>query len=122
MLTIRSEQMAVLDAAAFDRFLQNLETHLRDDFPGECERHSLNEDNLPAVLKIALSTAMHAYGIEYVDDLIFFGECMVLLAPDFYDNERYCWATEILTDEELAGPEKMHEISEYMLFCLEETK
>lgn len=103
-----------------DKFVQELAAHILYDFHEECEKYSLNEYNIETFVKNGVEKAMNVYGIEYQDDLTFFVECKVLLAPDFDYNVNYSWAQDILFDDNLNGSEKMAEIEQYMLFNLEE--
>jgi hypothetical protein len=111
--------MAVLNAYMNDKFIKELTAHICEDFPAECQKYSLDENNLAPFIKNGLTKAKEKYGIEYKDDLTFFIECMVLLTPDFDQNDDFQWVKDILLNENLSGTEKMAEIDQYMIFNLE---
>lgn len=119
MLIIRRSQIAVFDTYINDAFIKKLITHIYKDFPAECKMHSLDKKNLKSFITNGLIKAKERYGIEYKDDLTFFIECMLLLAPNFDENDDFPWVRDILLDQNLTGTEKMAEIDQYMIFNLD---
>ena len=119
MLQIRKEQMQVLESHMHARFVEDLTTHVIREFPKECEKFSLREDNIAEAIEGWLRKARN-YEIDYVDELTFFVDCNLLLEPDFDTHVDYKWARDVLADTDLTGTEKMGEINDHLLFGVEE--
>ena len=81
----------------------------------------MNEKDLESFVQQGISNSKN-YGLENEDDLKLYIECMIILSPNFDQDQRFPWAKEILTNEDLDGEAKMASISEHMIFGLENPK
>ena len=104
-----------------ERFIHRMVCHLHDNFFEQIEAQNIMEKDLEPIVRKGVADAEN-YGMKYEDDLKLYIESIVLLCPNFDKDERFPWAKEILLREDLNGEEKMAEISEYMIFGLEDSK
>jgi hypothetical protein len=121
MLKIRKEQMDALGAYMLRQFEKRMVKHLRKDFPKELQEHNIKKQDLEQMVRRGIADAKN-YGVEYEDDLKLYVECMLLLSPNFDQDERFPWAKQILTREDVDGDIKMSEINEYLIFGMQEPK
>ncbi|MFW6161639.1 MAG: hypothetical protein ACODAJ_02665 [Planctomycetota bacterium] len=117
MLRIRREQMAALSEHMARQFEQRMVAHLRQRFPQQTQ--DLDEPALHAQVHEGIERAK-GYGITQEDDVRRFLEYQALLGADF-DTSRP-WAASVLSDDSLAGTEKMDRIDAYHTFAVREPR
>jgi len=91
MLTIRPEQLAALDQAAFELFLRRLARFLGEEYP----EHLAGADALPFVRETAAEG--RRFGLETEEDLAMYAEAVLILGHGHEDEP-------ILSDESLGTP------------------
>ena len=104
MLTIRKEQLEVLEACMLARFCDRLRRHLRCELAEET-RHRSDEELLP-IIQAGIQRGRQ-YGIATERDLTLFVDLLFLHSPHFEEAPDMAWAKKILVNCELAGENKM---------------
>lgn len=108
MLKIRSQQLEALGDAASLRFQAACREHAREYWPRQCDE--LGDDGLNARIEHAIEEAGR-FGIESERDVARFFDLYFVWGEGFVDAERTSWARDILEDETLDGPLKVHQLS-----------
>jgi hypothetical protein len=117
MLTIRPEQMTALGQYMAEQFEKRMVAHLRRRFPQQTR--GLDDEALRARVHDGIDRAK-GHGIVQEDDVRRFLEYQALLGTDFDTSTP--WAASILSDDELAGTEKMNRIDAYYTFAVREPR
>jgi hypothetical protein len=102
-----------------DKFLGEMVIHLAVSFPDQLAVQNLAIEDLADVLREGMGRAGE-YGVTSEGDLERYFEFMAILGPEFDTRRRYRWAAEILKQEDIDADEKMDEISDHVIFALEE--
>ena len=117
MLKIRKEQMDVMSNYMLRHFEKRMFKHLRQDFPKELQEHNIKEQDLEPLVKRGITEA-EKYGLVNEGDVQLYLECTAILGPEFDRDKKLPWAGKILSRNDIDGPEKMAQISEYLIFGL----
>jgi hypothetical protein len=112
MLTIRTQQIQILEEARRRRFVDEMAAHLSRCFAGK--RAVADPDRLRATIGEGVEAAQK-YGIVSRDDLRRYLEFRTEYGPDF---EQLPWAARILNDPTLSGSGKVEQIDDYSLYRL----
>lgn len=113
MLTIRREQMAVLERCMFKRFEDRMVVRLSTSYPQQCA--AMSEPALRDMIREGTKQAA-VYRVTAEFDVERYLECMVLYGVDFDTADRTLWAGEILRAEGVEGSEKMNRIDNHETF------
>lgn len=104
MMTIRQEQMDVLNEALFLGFRKRLASALFEHYPGRfadlAAASTFVERNVPVAQELGITSERHIAG---------WLEIQLLHGEDFLSRSEYAWAQEIL-----AGPESANEKAEIL--------
>lgn len=112
MLTIRSQQMEVLETAQAERFEREIAAHIRERFP----RAAFVGDDQRLRSFVAESIRLaRTFGLHHRFDLRRFIEFRAEYGENFHQLE---WASKILNDKYLSGCGKMEQIDSYSLYVL----
>ena len=118
-MQIRNEQMEAMYQAKVEEFVKRMVKHLHNDLPEHCKRQGLHEKDLESLVRRGMNIVMQ-YGISSEDGTQQYLDCMVVLSPDFdQDQTKYPWASEILRDEELTPSQKSEALSWNLLFAVD---
>jgi hypothetical protein len=90
------------------RFQETCRQHARTFWPGQCD--DLGEDGLNARVQLAIDRAAQ-FGIEAERDVARFLDLLFVWGDDFAESEPTAWARDILEDETLDSPLKVHQLS-----------
>jgi hypothetical protein len=93
MLKISKQQMGLLEAAALERFVNEMVPHLQSTFPEECE--GLPEFLLRDSILRGITRA-ESYGIVNARDVCLYLGLVLVYGEGF--EQRLPWASEILRD------------------------
>lgn len=104
MLTIRKQQMAVMEAHMRRRFQTDLLKRLRRDLRDETS--ATDDDQLLELIENGVLRAQR-YGITIERDVSLYVVLMVLYSPHFEEREDMAWARKILLKPSLNGEAKM---------------
>lgn len=115
MLTIRRQQMAVLEAAMLVRFRARLLRDLRTDLPTETAK--LPDKRLVEIINEGLLRSRR-YGVTTERDVSLYVFLMVRHSPRFEETPEMAWAKKILLKPNLNGEGKMNLI--YQLLAARE--
>ena len=107
MLTIRKEQMAVLEAHLARRFHAFLRQHVRRDL--EIAEKSLSDSDLGELIKTAITRAS-AYEVTAERAVAMFLDLMLIKGRDFDRDPQLSWARKILDSKDVDGTAKMQRI------------
>ena len=118
-MKVREEQLQALAADHEEAFVQQMVSHLNDDFKEQLTKQGLKSDQIEPLVRLGISRAKK-YDVVLKSDVWLYIECMVLFSPDFDENPDTSWAGEILRRSDIDGSQKMSEINDYMLFGLDE--
>lgn len=116
MLIIRDQQLAILKRSFFDEIVRDAMDHLGRRFDAAVVLGALDDVAFYVFVRDGIKTA-HRYGIMHRNDVLFYLECMVLLGRNFDTDVAHEWAAEILTDPALTGIEKVHLMSDHLVFA-----
>ncbi|MBW6459075.1 MAG: hypothetical protein K0B08_00745 [Bacteroidales bacterium] len=100
-----------------DAFINKMVKHLKENFRNDLQKNEIRENELENLIRIGLGNG-YRYGIIYEDDMSFFLECTAILGPGFDKNEKYPKIAEILNNKDLAGSDKIDQISDFLTFEL----
>jgi len=104
MLTIRKEQMDVLEKYMIDVFNNKMVSHLRHTYPEETS--TIPDERLSAMVKSGSEKA-ESYGIVEDDDIQRFLGYMLMYGSDFDTDSAHPEVQKILRDARLDGEEKI---------------
>ena len=104
MLTIRKEQIAVLEEYVRESFEENTLVYLKDKYPEQTNNKTDKE--MIAFIREGIEKAA-GYYINDRSDVLSFMEYMIFFGPDFEINPVNEWATEVFGIINLPGEEKM---------------
>lgn len=103
MLKIRAEQMEVFRQYMLRGFEDLMVEHLNRYLPEKSA--AVGEEGLRGLIRDGIEKARaRGFTIEY--DVSRYIALMLLLGPEFEEDERLPWAAEILADERLGGGRK----------------
>ena len=114
MLMIRKEQMDVFIQDFDNQFVKTMVEHLGENFPKQLEAQSVAKDDLEHFVSQGMTKA-RSYGIISDMDIRVFLECMVLLCPDFDEDNKHAWAGEILHNDNMEPSEKAEALNWQLL-------
>lgn len=117
MLIIRKEQIDAFLKSQEDAFINKMVNHVKENFRNDLQKNEIREDELENIIRVGLGNGYH-YGIIYEGDMNFFIECIAILGPGFDRNEKYPKIAEILNNKDIAGSDKMDQISDFLTFEL----
>lgn len=115
MLTIRKDQIKILDNYIQKQFIIKMVTFIESNFHEELVKFSPQE--LSALIQEGINRASE-FGIVWEDDIQRFLECMFIYGHDFGKNQKIKWAYKILREEGLTGTQKMDRIDSYSIFIM----
>lgn len=118
-MLIRAEQMQAMSRALEDAFVKRMVKHLCDGFPRQLEVQGLKEKDLEAMVRKGIMDAKQ-YDVIYENEIEKYIECMVILNPKFDKDPEIPWAVEILRRTNINGREKMEEISNHLIFKMDD--
>lgn len=104
MLTITNKQMEVFSNYMMDSFIRRAEIHLKQKFP--VSTRSITNEALRGIITEGIEKAAE-YNIVEREDVLPFLEYMIYLGKTFDRQEPNNWAIEILTDDDIAGSDKI---------------
>ena len=107
MLTIRKEQMAVLEAHLDGRFRVSLRQHLRAEFATETTGKTDTE--LGQLIQLAIERA-RGYEVTTERDIALFAGMMIMKGRDFDRDPKLLWVRKILIKKDLDGTARMEAI------------
>ena len=90
------------------RFQETCRRHARAFWPSQCEE--LGEEGLVARVQLAISRA-GKFGIETEREVARFLDLMFVWGDDFPELKRTAWAKDVLEDDTLDAPLKVHQLS-----------
>ena len=93
--------MKLFDRQALLRFEQEVDAHLRTNFPQRCA--AMDDAKRLALVRYSLARARH-YGLSSERDLVLYTDVALVLGERFDDDEAFGWAREILTDRFIVSP------------------
>ena len=96
MLRIRKEQYDFLENNMRRRFILDLCSHVRSNFPEESEAYS--DDDLEEQIVNDLSIGKE-HGLSSEKDLILFADLTWILGKDYLTNKDYKWVQKFLNKE-----------------------
>lgn len=105
MLTIRREQMTVLETHSAERFRESLRRQVRREFREETK--AMDDAQLLRLVDQGLQRG-RAYGLTSERSLTLFTDLLFAHSPAFDDAPDMRWAKRILLDKELDGEGKMN--------------
>ena len=109
MLTIRKEQIAVLEEYVRESFEENTLVYLKDKYPEQTNNKTDKE--MIAFIREGIEKAA-GYSITEREDVVPYIEYMVRLGSDFDKNPEHKWAAAILRKKYLYGSEKIARLLE----------
>ena len=104
MLTIRREQMLVLETRMAKRFRARVRVHLRRELAKETEKVP-DADLLRRIDEAILRG--RKYGVTTERDVMLFVDLTFILSQNFEDAPDMRWAKKILINKEMEGDAKM---------------
>ena len=104
MLSIRREQMKVLEAAQERRFRESLRRHVRHELREETR--ALQDDVVKQRIDLGVDRGRH-YGLRLERDLMLFVDLDFALAPNFEQLPNLLWARRILASRTIEPDAKM---------------
>jgi hypothetical protein len=113
MLSIRPEQVAVLEQYMMKQFEERMRVHLRRIFPKDIK--TISEKALQNQIERCTAKAIHQYKITTEGDVQRYLESAVLYGWNFDTQPETHWAGEILGREDLDGEAKMDKIEQHSL-------
>ena len=119
MLTIRKEQMRVLENEMLREFERKMLEHLRQTFPTETE--TKDDDELTAEIRQGV-TSSGRYGISAECDVARYIEYMMMYGLNFDMDPKFSWAGTILGTHGISGAEKLDRIDMRDQFLRNRTK
>src|SRR5580658_5632716 len=102
MLTIRKEQMKVLEGGMAQEFERKMMEHLRQKFPSETEKKE--DDELLGEIRQGVKIS-GKYGISAECDVARYIEYMMMYGLSFDADPKRDWAGKILKTEGISGAE-----------------
>jgi hypothetical protein len=105
MLTLRREQMQVLERYALEQFVGRMSARLRAVF--RRETGNVAEPELRALIRQAIGKAA-THGVSDEVDVARYLEFVIRHGPEFDMQETTAWAGLILQRTDLSGTEKMN--------------
>lgn len=112
MLTIRAEQMGVLDQAARKRFEDEMVAHLKGFTPEHSE--VLGEPGVRRLIGFAVERA-GGHGFRLRGPIRFYLELILMIGSDFDTDPQFPWAAEALgaadTSDELERADRLHALA-----------
>jgi len=110
MLTIRKEQLAVLQKKEVQKFGDRMVAHLTEVFPEKSK--ALGEGGLREIIRYGLSRAA-SYRIAAERDVCKYIDLMIVFGRDFDRDPNQPWAGAILNDRKTKSPaRKMKQLFE----------
>jgi len=107
MLTIRKEQVKVLEDGMARQFELKMMDHLRQKFPSETEKKE--DDELLGEIRQGVRTS-GKYGISAEYDVARYMEYMMMYGLSFDTDPKWDWAGKILKTEGISGADKLERI------------
>lgn len=104
-MKIREEQKQALLLSLEDNFVQRMVRHLWNDFPKQCEAQALHEEDMESLVRQGMDRARD-YGLFSEGEIQRYLECMVIFGPEFDQNQKYPWASDILNSADLNSSQK----------------
>ena len=105
LITLRREQVAVLEQYMLGRFEDLAVRHASRIFPAKARE--LGAEGVRTLAKQAIKKARR-WGVTQEQDILLFLDLMLGIAPDF--DETTPWAREILEYQEISGNERMRRL------------
>src|SRR5258708_31687234 len=112
MITIRRQQMEVLEKAQAEQFEHEMAAHIRGRFPRAA--FAGEQQALHAFVGESIRLAK-TFGVHDIYDLRRFIEFRAEYGENFHELD---WASKILNDKYLSGCGKMEQIDDYSLYVL----
>jgi hypothetical protein len=103
MLTIRKEQLRVLDQAKRKRFMAKMLQHVQEFFPSQCAL--LGENQLREWVEHGINRAAN-YRLASERDVCKYIDVMIVFGKDFDRDSRLPWASKILSVQHTKPAEK----------------
>jgi len=117
MLTIRKEQVEVLESVQKDLFVDKMEDHLNSVFSKEIKDKGIKSEDIRPLIEAAIGTAQK-YDVLNEDDIQLFIECIPLLGPEFDTTNKLPFINDTLNRTDISGEEKMEMINDFLTFEL----
>ena len=118
MLTIRPAQQATFAAASREEFMQRMERHLREHFAPVVE--PLSKEQFREVIVRNWKRA-EEYGLTSELGVCSYLNCVFTLGENFEEQRDFIWAGTLLSDEQIAEPEKLNLLEDGITSNLEST-
>lgn len=113
MLVIRKEQMNVMSAYMFDKFISKMVVQLRATHSDKTQNK--NDESIREFVRASIERA-NSFGIRTTENLEIFLEYTIEHGLDFYKKPDYAWANSILIDNSIEETEKMNLMNEQQIF------
>ena len=110
-ILIEKRQLDLLGDELMATFVSRVSQRIRQDFQNEALVRGMEPSSLEQFVRSRVDDARN-HGVVQVLDVEYFITCCVVLGPDFYQQEKYGWATEILNDKDWDGTMKMKRIAQ----------
>jgi len=114
MLTIRKEQMELLNRYMLRQFEKRMEKHLQT--MADATKRAVPAGELPQFIRDGFKKASD-YGVRDQADVQRFLEFAYLNGQDFDARPEMSWTRKILEQKKLSGTEKMNQLEEYELMA-----
>ena len=118
-MNLSKRHMEAFTKSQEDKFLGEMMIHLVINLPNQLAEQGLADEDLPDVLREGMGRAGE-YGVTSEGDLERYFEFMAILGPKFDTDRRYPWVADILKRADIDADEKLDEISDHVIFALEE--
>ena len=117
-MKLRQEHLEAFHESRMEAFVERMVEHLHDDLREHCEERGLTKERLDAFVREGMDSA-EGYGITSEPGIQQYLDCMVVLGPDFAENEQCRWAGEVLRRDDLAPSEKAEALSWGLLTAIQ---
>ena len=117
MLSIRKEQIEVLERVQEEKFIDQMENHLKTNFSKELGDKEIQINEIRQLIRKAIEDASN-YKVVNENDVKLYIECIALLGLNFDQTNKFPKINDILNRKEFSGEEKMDRISEILTFEL----
>lgn len=117
-MKIREEQKQALFLSLVDTFVQRMVRHLWDGFPKQCEAQAWQEEDIESLVRQGMDRARD-YGLFSEGEIQRYLECMVIFGPEFDQDQKYPWASDILNSVDLSSSQKSEALAWNMLSGVE---
>jgi len=111
---ISEAHMAAFSEQQRKRFEDEMVVYLNESYPVKAKKYS--EKGLRDMIRDGIDKAK-GYNITRECDLARYIELMLVLSPDFDENEKTTWAKEVLTQRRATGDFKINRIYEHLMFA-----